>query len=262
MERTLYLKTAYDGTNYHGWQNQPGFRTVQSVLEHAISRCVRHPVNLIGCGRTDSGVHALGHVSSFVTHCTLPSDKLRHSIESRLDDDIAIVDIRDVQPEFDARRSAISKHYRYRIFHAKHRPVEQLAQRYTFHYWKQLDVNAMQKAAGYFVGKQDFSSMASKSQERESMVREVLRCDVERRDDEIRIDVEGTGFLYRQVRNIAGTLIDVGRGRWEPQYVEHILKACDRSQAGGTAPAQGLCLISLSYPPELLLAPEPVTNPE
>ena len=120
----------------------------------------------------------------------------------------------------------------------------------------------MRSAARYFVGEQDFTSVASKSQERESMVREVLRCDLERHEGEIRIDIEGTGFLYKQVRNMVGTLIEVGRGRWKPEYVAEILAARDRSRAGPTVPAKGLCLICVRYPSNQLVEPESSTNQE
>lgn len=261
MERTIYMLIAYDGTEFHGWQTQPGYRTVQNVLEETLRRCLRHPMNLIGCGRTDSGVHALGHVCSFVTTCTLETGKLKYSIGARLPDDLSVIDVRHVHNRFNARRCALSKLYRYRIFNATHRPVERLAQRYTYHYWQKLDIDAMREAARHFIGKMDFTSMASAKQTRESMVREVLRCDVERHHEEIRIDVEGTGFLYRQVRNMVGTLIDIGRGRWQPDELVDILAACDRSRGGGTAPAKGLSLVWLRYPPEMLVPPQtPVMN--
>ena len=259
MERTVYLLVAYDGTDFHGWQSQPGVRTVQTDLEAAVQRVVRHPVNLIGCGRTDTGVHAAGHVDSFTTTCTIPADRLRHAIGSRLEDDLAILHVRDVHPEFNARRSAVSKLYRYRIHNRQTRPVEQATQRYAYHYWHDLDVERMRAAACYFIGEMDFTAMTPARTIRESMVREVIRCRVERYLDEIRIDVEGTGFLYRQVRNMVGTLIEVGRGRWNPEYVGELLANRDRSSTARTAPGHGLCLRWVRYPPHLLR--DPASNP-
>ncbi|RME39242.1 MAG: tRNA pseudouridine(38-40) synthase TruA [Planctomycetota bacterium] len=265
MERTIYLLVAYDGTDFHGWQNQPGLRTVQSLLEQAARRVVRHQVSLVGCGRTDAGVHAAGHVSHFVTTCPLEPGKLRHALGSRLPKDISIIDLREVDPRFHARDSAISKLYRYRIYASPGRPVEHLLQRYTYHFWQPLDVERMRKAAEHFLGEKDFSAMAAAGCERESMVRTVLRCEVIRFGPEIVIDVEGTGFLYRQVRNMVGTLIHVGRGLWEPDRVAEILASRDRANAGPTAPARGLCLRWVRYPPELLRGPHyaeaPVTRP-
>lgn len=252
MERTIALWVAYDGTEFHGWQNQLDLRTVQSVLEDALRRVIRHPIHLIGSGRTDAGVHAAGHVSSFVTSCELDAVRLRHSVGSRLPKDMSLIALKDVHPLFHATRSAISKLYRYRIHNTTGRPVEHFTQRYTYHFWHPLDVERMRAGGMHFIGEQDFAAMASKGGRRETTVRKVLRCDIERHLDEIRIDVEGTGFLYKQVRTMVGTLVNVGRGLWEPNRVAEILKSADRANAGPTVPARGLCLQWVKYPPELL----------
>lgn len=255
MSRTIALWVAYDGTDFHGWQDQPGLRTVQDELQQALRRVVRHPVNLLGSGRTDAGVHAVGHVSSFVTTCELATDHFRHAIASRLATDLSVVDLREVHSEFHATRSAVSKLYRYRIHAAASRPVQNFTQRYTHHVWDPLDVERMKAAAAHFLGTKDFAAMAAKGDQRETTVRTIFRCDVERISDEIRIDVEGDGFLYKQVRTMVGTLQNVGRGRWEPDRVAAILGSKDRSQGGPTAPAQGLCLQWVKYP-EHLMTPE------
>lgn len=252
MHRNIRLVVAYDGTDFHGWQTQPGLRTVQGLIEQALRRVVRHQVDLIGSGRTDAGVHALGHVGNFKTTCELPVDKLRHAIGSRLPKDVSIVEVRDVHPDFHATRSALCKLYRYRVFNAHRRPVECLVQRYVYHFWELIDLPAMQAAAAHLIGTKDFTSMTPAGTTRETMVRTVLRCDLERHGDEVYIDVEGTGFLWKQVRNMVGTLLAVGRGRWPPEYVTEILERRDRTAAGPTAPAQGLCLQWVRYPPELL----------
>lgn len=257
MQRTIYMLVAYDGSDFHGWQNQLELRTVQGVVEQSLRRVVRHRVDLIGTGRTDAGVHAAGHVSHFVTTCQLPTTRMRHAIGSRLPKDVAILALREVHPKFNARRSAISKLYRYRIHNAPGRPVQHRSHRYTYHFWHPLDLDRLRAATRYFPGKRDFSAMAAAGCRRESMIREVLRCDVERHLDEIRIDVEGTGFLHKQVRNMVGTLIDVGHGRWEPEHVAEILESCKRAEAGPTAPAHGLCFQWVRYPPHLLVPPNP-----
>ncbi len=228
---------------------------MQGVLEETLRRTVRHEVDLIGSGRTDAGVHAAGHVSSFQTTSALPADRLRHAIGSRLPDDLAVLRAQDVHPDFHATRSAISKLYRYRIHNAQTRPVEDHAQRYVHHFWHGLDVDRMRAASRYFLGRRDFSAMASQGQPRLSNVRTVLRCDVERARDEVRIDVEGDGFLYNQVRNMVGTLMNVGRGQWEADQVAEILASESRINAGPTVPANGLCLRWVRYPPELLRPP-------
>lgn len=252
MQRTIYLRIAYDGTEFHGWQRQPGLRTIQGVLEQSILRVVRHPCDLIASGRTDAGVHASGHVASFRTTCPLPESKFRHAIGSRLPEDVAVVELREVHPDFHATSDAVSKLYRYRIFHSTSRPVEHLVQRYVQHIWQPLDIEPMKRAARLFVGTKDFRAFAASGCVRSTTVRTVFRCDVQRRLDEILIDVEGGGFLYNQVRIMVGTLLNIGRGYWQPDRVQQILAGGDRANAGPTAPARGLCLRWVRYPPEKL----------
>lgn len=252
MLRNIRLVVAYDGTEYHGWQKQPGWRTVQEMVEQAARRVARHQVTIIGAGRTDAGVHAAGQVANFLTTSPMPCGKLQHAIGSRLPKDISIISADEVALEFRATRDAISKLYRYVIFHGSHRPVEQHRQRFVYHFWNQLDVERMRAGATYFVGEHDFAAFASKGSPRENTIRTVLRAEVSTWYNEIRIDVEGTGFLYHQVRNMVGTLIEVGRGHWPVERVGEILATCDRSHAGPTAPARGLCLQWVCYPPALL----------
>jgi len=249
--RNIKLVIAYDGTDFKGWQKQPDQRTVQEVLEQAVRRVVRHQVNIIGAGRTDSGVHAAGQVANFYTTCPIPAEGLFKAIGYRLPKDVTLVRLAEVPPEFHATRSAVSKLYRYRIWNASGRPVEEHLQRYTYHFWQPLDVERMRQAAKFFVGRKDFAAMASKGSGRLTTVRTVFRCEVYRHWQEVRVDVEGSGFLYNQVRNMVGTLIEVGRGHWEPQIVEEILESRDRTKAGPTLPARGLCLQWVKYIPGL-----------
>lgn len=252
MDRNVRLLLSYDGTDFHGWQFQPGLRTVQGVLEEALRRVMRHPVRLMASGRTDAGVHAVGQVANVFTSSRIPSDKLCYAVGHRLPHDLSVVMAGDVSREFHATHSATSKLYRYRIHNTTERPVSQMTQRHTYHHWEPLDLEAMRVAASHFVGTKDFTAVASSRCDRETMVRSVFRCDVERHYDEVRIGVEGSGFLYHQVRNMVGTLIEVGRGRWAPERVAEILASRDRSQAGPTAPAHGLCLQWVRYPARLL----------
>jgi tRNA pseudouridine38-40 synthase len=180
---------------------------------------------------------------------------MQHAIGSRLPKDVSVIAVREVHPEFHARRSAISKLYRYRIYNAYGRPVEHKVRRFTYHFWHPLDVDRMRSGARHFVGEMDFTAMTASGTVRETMVRKVFRCDVERHLDEIRIDIEGSGFLYKQVRNMVGTLVNVGRGHWEPARVAEVLASKDRSQAGATAPARGLCMQWVRYPGRLLTPP-------
>jgi tRNA pseudouridine38-40 synthase len=257
MERNVGLVIAYDGTDFHGWQAQPALRTVQGLIEQGARRVVRHQVEVIGSGRTDAGVHAAGQVANFLTGCTIPAVKLRRAIGARMPKDISIVAAFEAPAEFHALRSALSKLYRYRIHNAAQRPALRLTQRQTYHFWQPLDIEAMRRAASHLIGTMDFSAMASKGGERQTMVRTVLRCEVERCYEEVHISVEGRGFLYNQVRNMVGTLIEVGRGHWEPDRMAEILAGRDRSAAGPTAPARGLCLRWVRYPPGFLQLPGP-----
>lgn len=247
MRRNIRLVIAYDGTDFHGWQKQPGMRTVQDAVEQAVRRVVRHQVNVNGSGRTDAGVHAAGQAANFETTCTMPVRNLQKAIGSRLPKDISLQHASEVPLGLRCSRDAISKLYRYRIHNEQNRPASRQQQRYTYHYWTPLDIHRMQAGANYLIGEHDFVGFASSGHGRECTVRTILRCDVYRHYSEVVIDVEGTGFLYNQVRNIVGTLIEIGRGHWEPERVRHIIESRDRSQAGPTAPARGLCLQWVRY---------------
>ena len=247
MERNIRMWIAYDGTEFHGWQSQPQLRTVQGLIEQAIRRVVRHHITLNGASRTDAGVHARGQAAVFSTTCPIPCHNLKHAIGSRLPKDISITHVREVPAGFRASSEAVSKLYRYRIHNHSRRPVEEQLQRYTYHFWHPLDTAGMQEAARHLVGTHDFAAFATSGHQRLTTVRTVLRCEIHRHFDEVRIDVEGTGFLYNQVRNMVGTLIEVGRGHWSADRVPAILASKDRSQAGPTVPARGLCLEWIRY---------------
>jgi tRNA pseudouridine38-40 synthase len=249
-QRTIKMVIAYDGTGFCGWQAQPGRRTVQDEIEQVLRRVVNHPLSIHGAGRTDSGVHAAGQVAHFVTTSTIPADNIRRAVGSRLPPDIGLVRVCEVPAEFHATLSAVSKLYRYRLWNDSHRPVEHHLQRYTYHCWRPLDVGLMQEAAAYFVGHQDFAAMASQGgKQRLTTCRTLYRCDVYRHYQEVRVEVEGSGFLYNMVRNMVGTLVEVGRGRWTPQKVRDILASGDRANAGQTLPAHGLCMQWVKYVP-------------
>ena len=169
---------------------------MQGVLEQAVRRVIRHQVVIIGSGRTDAGVHAAGQVANFVTECAIPAGRLRKAIGSRIPKDMSVADAADVSRAFDARRAASSKLYCYRIHNSRERPVGRLAQRQTYHFWNPLDVEGMREGAAHFIGTRDFSAMASKGSERETTVRGVLRCEVERWYDEVRVSVEGFSLVF------------------------------------------------------------------
>jgi tRNA pseudouridine38-40 synthase len=168
-------------------------------------------------------------------------------VGSRLPKDVSLYHVCEVAPGFRASQDAISKLYRYTIYNDPNRPVESHRQRYVYHFWQLLDVEKMCEAANYCIGKKDFAAFATQGHKRETTVRTVMKCEIHRYYNEINIDVEGDGFLYNQVRNMVGTLIEIGRGHWEPGIINDILASRDRSKAGPTAPARGLCLQWVRY---------------
>jgi len=247
--RNVKLTIAYDGSRYHGWQIQPGFPTVQETIQEAVRGLLGPDVRLFGASRTDAGVHALGQAGLIQIDSPIPTENLARAITGRLPDDIAIVKAEDVRMGFDVIGEVTNKLYRYTILCAKVRPV--LHRNYCWHVPSALAVDPMHAAAQALVGKHDFKSFASAADNRQDSVRTVFRCDVtEKLDDEnrwIQVEVEGDGFLYNMVRNIVGSLVEVGVGRWEPEQVAQVLRAKDRRAAGPIAPPNGLCLMWVEY---------------
>lgn len=251
------LIIAYRGTRYHGWQRQAwldtykggprpddgsGIPTIQEIVTRAIQSVVKHPVTLVGSSRTDAGVHAKGQVAHFDTdQVQIPPRGLRRAANARLPEDILIRGIEPVSADFDAVASVQSKRYQYFIWNAEDRPV--FFADLAFHrFQKPLDVDAMRAAAGLLVGTHDFASFARPGHGRDNTVRTVHDCSVSSRGPRIVIGVEGSGFLWNMVRIIAGTLIEVGLGRFRADQIPAMLAARDRRAAGQTAPAHGLFL--------------------
>lgn len=243
--RNIKLVIHYDGTNYHGWASQPETATVQGTIEKAIEKLTGLSVKVNGSSRTDAGVHALGQIAHIVlTDCPVPTENFVKALNNLLPEDIAIADICEMPEDFDAISDTVEKRYDYLINTAPIRPV--LA-RNQWHRPGKLDVEKMQQGAQQLVGKKDFKSFASAADQRESSVRTISLCQVKQESDVIKISVAADGFLYNMVRNIVGTLVEVGRGRWEPDTIEDILAAKDRNAAGPIAPASGLCLMEIYY---------------
>jgi tRNA pseudouridine38-40 synthase len=249
MERNLQLVLAYDGADFHGWQAQRGVRTVQQEVEHVLRHVLRHPLHVDGASRTDTGVHARGQVACVHTTTPIPLERLGMAIGHHLPPDVALVQAAERPLDFHPGRAARSKLYRYRIFHSRRRPVEFLANHHTWHVWYPLSRERMQAAADALLGTHDFAGFASEGSPRPTTVRTLLRFEVRSVGLELWIDVEGDGFLYHQVRNLVGTLVEIGRGHWPVERTAEILAARDRRLAGPTAPAQGLCLQWVRYDP-------------
>ncbi len=245
--RNIKLVIAYRGADYHGWQRQrEHLPTIQQAVETAAARVLGERVCVNGASRTDAGVHAAGQVATMLTgNLSIPLENLRRAMDGKLPDDIAIRSAEEVSPDFHASRSASGKTYLYRIHAAPAKPV-MLADQVCI-CRAPLRPDTMRLAARRLIGTHDFAGFASAADERESTVRTLSRCDVAETDGEIRLKVTGDGFLYHMVRNIAGTLIEIGRGRWRPGRIDEILSSGDRRLAGHTAAAEGLTLLCVHY---------------
>jgi tRNA pseudouridine38-40 synthase len=244
--RNVKLVLAYDGSDYSGWQTQPGYRTVQETLEQAIAALTGETrVRVNASGRTDAGVHAVGQVVNFYTTTNHSPVVLVRAINAHLPPDVVVKAAADMPEAFDANRDARRKWYRY-VIHDGPTP-DPFLRRYQFHARHRLDAAAMRRAAEPLRGRHDFHSFETDWPNRLSSVRTIDRLAVNRLDDWIWLDVEADGFLYNMVRAIAGTLINVGRGYWPEAQVAEILRAEDRRQAGPTAPPQGLFLMRVTY---------------
>jgi tRNA pseudouridine38-40 synthase len=238
----------YDGTDFEGWQAQgPGHRTVQQTLEEALAPLTDGVVSLSGSGRTDAGVHAEAQAANAHLETRLSRDELLRALNATLPADVAVRAVDVVADSFDARRDAISKRYRYAIWNG---PVRSPLRART-RWWLRapLDLAEMEKGIAPLVGEHDFASFQAAGSSVQTSVRRLLEIELSgRAGGEIRIEFEGEGFLRHMVRNLVGTLVEVGRGRLPGAAVEGILAARDRSAASATAPACGLCLLHVRYP--------------
>jgi tRNA pseudouridine38-40 synthase len=245
-QRNIKLTIQYDGSRYSGWQKQPGFKTIEAELTSAIETLVCcDNIEVNGSSRTDAGVSALGQVANVRLDTPIPTDRLPKAISRYLPRQIVVTEAVDVPDKFDAISDTKSKMYRYSIYTGKTRPVMQI--NHCWHRPGKLDVAPMQEAARKLVGEKNFKSFATACDKRSSSVRTIFCCDVIQDGQWIYVDVEADGFLYNMVRNIVGTLVEIGRAHWQPDKIEKILEAKSRNAAGPIAPAQGLCLMWIKY---------------
>lgn len=243
--KRVKLTVAYDGTGYSGWQEQQNGKTIEGELKKAISELTGEEVQIIGASRTDAGVHGLCNVAVFDTVSRIPGEKFSYALNQRLPEDIRIRKSEEVPVDFHPRHCESRKTYEYHILNSEFpNPVKRL---YSYFTYVPLDTNKMRQAAEYLIGEHDFSSFCSAGSQAESKVRTIYEISVEQNGEEIVIRVTGSGFLYNMVRIIAGTLIDVGCGRTEPEKIPEILAAKDRAFSGPTAPACGLILTELKF---------------
>jgi tRNA pseudouridine38-40 synthase len=244
MKRVM-LVVAYDGTNYHGWQLQPNVVTIESVLNDALSDLFNEEIKVIGASRTDTGVHALGNIAVFDTKARMPAEKISYALNQRLPEDIRIQSSSEVPLDFHPRHQDSQKTYVYKILNREFpMPTQRL---YSYFTYVPLDIELMQKAADYLVGEHDFKSFCSINTVAQTTVRTIYGISVDKDGDMISIKVTGSGFLYNMVRIIAGTLMEVGKGKLSPNKIPEILDSLNRTHAGPTAPACGLTLYEYKF---------------
>ncbi|MCM1192056.1 MAG: tRNA pseudouridine(38-40) synthase TruA [Butyrivibrio sp.] len=235
----------YDGTRYYGWQRQPGQNTIQGKLESVLSMLCGRETEVIGAGRTDSGVHAEGMVANANLETELSAEEIRDYMNRYLPDDIGVLEVRQASPRFHARYNAIGKTYRYTCFDGEVKPV--FDRKYYTGLEEKPDVEKMRQAAELLKGEHDFRNFCVNPRMKKSTVRRVDRIEITRDGGYIRFTIHGTGFLQNMVRIMVGTLLEAGCGRMSREQVKAALENPNRQKAGPTAPARGLCLVSVDY---------------
>ncbi len=242
---TIKLIIEYDGADYAGWQRQPNRPTIQEALESAILRMTQTPTSVIGAGRTDAGVHALGQIASFRTARQFSEQEWLRGLNGLLPDNIGVREVQQVQDDFHARYSALGKLYEYRLLNRLERSA--LDRNRAWHIRKRLDIAAMRDAACALLGRHDFSSFQGSPTDNENPVCDLQRLDISQDQDLISLQVYADRFLKQMVRAIVGTLVEVGLGKRSSGSVKDVLNAHDRSTAGQTAPPHGLYLVRVDY---------------
>ena len=245
-KKRIMLTVAYDGTNYCGWQIQPNGITIEGVLNEKLSELLKEDISVIGASRTDSGVHALCNVAVFDTYSPIPGEKMSYALNQRLPEDIRIVASKEVAADFHPRHCDSIKTYEYKIWNADF--IQPFNRKYTHFVYKNLDVEAMRRAAKDFLGTHCFTSFCSTHTQVQDHVRTIYSLDILKEDHLLTIRIRGNGFLYNMVRIIAGTLIKIGMHEMSDSCITSILEAKNREAAGPTAPAQGLTLVGIEYP--------------
>ncbi|HEX2579661.1 MAG TPA: tRNA pseudouridine(38-40) synthase TruA [Rhabdochlamydiaceae bacterium] len=246
------LTIAYDGTAYSGWQIQNNAVSIQSLLEAALSTILRTPTPVVASGRTDAGVHAKGQVAHFISATTPDLKKLHLSLNGILPDDIRILSVENAAPDFHARYSAISKEYHYHL-HLE-RTTDPFKRLYSYQDYSPLDLEKMKLAIKYFIGTHDFTTFANEASGKtprgsaaKNPIRTIIRLTICEEPGGIRLEFEGDGFLYKMVRNITGTLLEVARGKIAVESIPELFKAKDRTVAPPAAPSRGLFLVKVNY---------------
>lgn len=243
--KRIKLEVAYDGTDYCGWQIQPKDKTIEGVLNKTLSLFLGEEITVIGASRTDSGVHALGNVAVFDSRTRISGERIARALNQKLPDDIVIQSSKEVADDFHPRYQDTRKTYEYTIYNADFdNPVT--ARHHHFVYVP-LDVERMRKASEYFLGEHDYISFSTTGSQTKTTVRIIYECEVKQDGPYITMRVTGNGFLYNMVRMMAGTLISIGKGRRDPEWIKELFENPQRGKAGPNAPAKGLTLIKIRY---------------
>lgn len=245
-KKRILLRVAYDGTDFHGWQVQPNARSVEGELNKAIQEITGEEISVIGASRTDAGVHGMGNVAVFDTLSPIPADKFMYALNTKLPEDVSVVESCEVAADFHPRHCDSIKTYEYRFYVSE--VNNPLKRRNAYRIQNRPDIKLMNEAAAYLVGEHDFKSFCSVHTSAETTVRKLYSAAVREDGDDIVIRVSGAGFLYNMVRIIAGTLLDVGNKKYDPGHIKDILEGSDRTLAGPTLEPQGLTLISIEFP--------------
>lgn len=243
--KNVKLTIEYDGTNYCGWQKQNNEKTIQEEIEKAIYEAVGEVVEVIGSSRTDAGVHARGMVANFKTNATIPFDKFKYAINDKLPEDISIIESEEVKNEFHARYDSKGKTYCYSIINRQQKIA--IGRNYAYHFKWSLDIEKMQEACKYFIGKHDFKAFRSLGSSVKTTERTIKELYIEAKGESINIFITADGFLYNMVRIIVGTLLKVGRGKIPVEDIEKIILSGDRKKVGPCVPANGLILEKVYY---------------
>ena len=243
--KNIKLTIEYDGTNYHGWQNQRDVNSIQEEIEKALTKISGKYVDIIGSGRTDAGVHAKGQVANFYTNSKLPAERFKYALNMRLPRDIIIVNSEEVGLDFHSRFSAKGKQYKYIIWNNE--MPSAINRNYSYHVINKLNIDEMKQASQYLIGTHDFRSFMTKGTIVKDTIRTIYSIDIKRKDSFVELTLVGSSFLRSMIRIIVGTLILVGNGKLRKEDLPHIISGKKRCLSGPTAPAQGLYLQKVYY---------------
>lgn len=243
----IKLKIEFDGTNYSGWQRQKNAKTVEGTLECAIEEACGKKCEVIGCSRTDAGVHAKEYCANFHTDCSIPPERMSYALNAKLPEDIVIIKSERVEDYFHARFSNVGKKYSYTLFYGEYKKA--IYRDYIYSYNSKINVKQMELAAGYFIGEHDFSAFKSTGGSAKTSIRTVTEFDIvdNGKEKTIKLYISANGFLYNMARIMAGTILDVGKEIIKPYDINGIIESKDRRRAGKTLPAKGLCLEEVFY---------------